>query len=76
MFEVKNGSGKLTKNQQGSGMFDMSNPANTNGGLGGGLIKPSGATQGQFEVATKTARGTQFGGNGAQHSATFWLLRY
>lgn len=76
VFEVKNGSGKLTKNQQGSGMFDMSNPANTNGGLGGGLIKPSGATQGQFEVATKSGKGTPFGGNGAQHPANFWLLRY
>ena len=54
----------------------MSNPANTNGGLGGGLIKPSGATQGQFEVATKSGKGTPFGGNGAQHPANFWLLRY
>ncbi|MGC5704391.1 RHS domain-containing protein [Pseudomonas sp. NFXW11] len=76
IFEVKNGSGKLTKNQQGTGMFDMNNPANTNGGFGGGLIRPSATTQGQFEVATKGARGTQFGGNGAQHPANFWLLRY
>ncbi|UMZ11987.1 RHS domain-containing protein [Pseudomonas sp. MPFS] len=76
IFEVKNGSGKLTKNQEGTGMFDMNNPANTNGGLGGGLIRPSATTQGQFEVATKGARGVPFGGNGAQHTANFWLLRY
>ncbi|EOL9013145.1 RHS repeat-associated core domain-containing protein [Cronobacter malonaticus] len=76
VFEVKNGSGRLTRNQQGTGMFDMTNPANTNSGLGGGIIRPSASKAGKLEVATKGANGLPLGGNGVVLDARFWLLKY
>ena len=56
VFEVKNGKGRLTKGQKGSGVYNQG-AANTNGGLGGGGISPSKGTKGQFEVATNGPNG-------------------
>lgn len=53
VFEVKHGSGGLTKNQKASGGYDMSSPANTAQHLGGGTIKTSRGTAGTFKVDTK-----------------------
>ncbi|MEC9573100.1 RHS repeat-associated core domain-containing protein, partial [Escherichia marmotae] len=75
VFEVKNGRGRLTRGQKGSGVYN-NGPANTNGGLGGGGISPSKGTQGQFEVSTNGPKGAPVGGNGNVVDATFWLLRY
>ncbi|WP_248731415.1 RHS repeat-associated core domain-containing protein [Pseudomonas sp. MWU13-2517] len=76
VFEVKHGTGKLTPNQTGSGVFDMTKPANTTQHLGGGTIKPSAGTKGSFKVDTKGKPGVPLGGKGAQHNATFNLLIY
>ncbi|WP_161573725.1 hypothetical protein [Cronobacter dublinensis] len=57
-------------------MFDMTNPANTNSGLGGGIIRPSASKAGKLEVATKGANGLPLGGNGVILDARFWLLKY
>lgn len=76
IFEIENVIVKLTRNPSGTGMFDMSNPANTNGGLGGGIIRPSAGKGGAFEIATGSSKGDPFGGRGATHNATFWLLQY
>lgn len=70
------GSGRLTRKQQGTVMFDMTNPANTNSGLGGGIIRPSASKAGELEVATKGANGLLLGGNGVVWDARFWLLKY
>ncbi|KWC74349.1 type IV secretion protein Rhs [Burkholderia cepacia] len=76
VFEVKNGTGRLTKNQSASGVFDINSPSNTIGEIGGGVIKPSMGTTGTFTVSTKGAPGVMLGGNGAAHDATFHILRY
>ncbi|KAF0812123.1 putative deoxyribonuclease RhsC [Andreprevotia sp. IGB-42] len=76
VFEVKHGSGGLTKNQKAAGVFDMKSPANTTKNLGGGTIKPSQGKQGVFKVATRGQPGKELGGFGAQHDATFNLLIY
>ena len=76
VFEVKHGTGKLTPNQTGSGVFDMTKPANTTQHLGGGTIKPSAGTKGSFKVDTKGKPGVPLGGKGAKHNATFNLLIY
>jgi len=74
VFEVKHGSGALTKNQKASGVFDMSNPANTTQHLGGGVIEPSSGTTAKID--TKSARGKLLGGKGAVHDAVFNVLKY
>nr|WP_308700595.1 RHS repeat-associated core domain-containing protein [Pseudomonas ceruminis] len=76
IFEVKQGSGSLTKNQKASGVFDMSNPANTTQHLGGGVIKPSSGTTAKLKIDTKSARGKLLGGKGAVHDAVFNVLKY
>ncbi|MFJ4353090.1 RHS repeat-associated core domain-containing protein [Pseudomonas sp. NPDC089428] len=76
VFEVKHGSGALTKNQKASGVFDMSNPANTTQHLGGGVITPSSGTAAKLKVDTKSARGKLLGGKGAVHEAIFNVLKY
>ena len=76
VFEVKHGSGVLTKNQKASGVFDMANPANTTQHLGGGVIKPSSGTAAQLKVDTKSSRGKLLGGKGAVHDAIFNVLKY
>ena len=76
VFEVKHGSGKLTKNQSGSNVFDMNKPANTTQRLGGGVITPSAGKSGTFTVDTKGNPGIPLGGKGSTHSAIFNLLIY
>jgi len=76
VFEVEHGSGSLTKNQKASGVFDMSNPANTTQHLGGGVIKPSSGTTAKLKIDTKSARGKLLGGKGAVHDAVFNVLKY
>ncbi|RZI59902.1 MAG: hypothetical protein EOP14_03335, partial [Pseudomonas sp.] len=76
VFEVKHGSGGLTKNQKAAGVYDMSSPANTTQHLGGGSIKPSRGTAGTFKVDTKGKPGKDLGGKGAIHDATFNVLKY
>jgi RHS repeat-associated protein len=76
VFEVKHGSGKLTRNQKGSKVFDMKNPANSTRHLGGGVVKPSSGTKGTFTVDTHGAPGEPLGGHGAKHDAIFNLLIY
>jgi len=76
VFEVKHGSGGLTKNQKATGVYDMSNPSNTTQHLGGGTIKPSKGTAGTFQVDTKGVPGKALGGKGALHDATFNILKY
>lgn len=53
VFEVKNGTGRLTKNQSASGVFDINSPSNTVGEISGGVIKPSMGAAGTFTVSTK-----------------------
>ena len=69
VFEVKNGSGRLTRGQAKSGVYDINNPSNTNGGYGGGIIRGKNGRSGSFEVATgnkkingalNSSRGTVF----------------
>lgn len=71
VFEVKNGTGRLTDNQTASGVFDISNPANKNGGIsmGGGS-----GTKGSFEVATDNRAGV--GARGDTKDANFAVLKY
>ncbi len=76
VFEVKHGSGDLTKNQKATGVYDMANPSNTTQHLGGGNIKPSKGTAGTFRVDTKGVPGKALGGKGALHDATFNILKY
>jgi RHS repeat-associated protein len=76
VFEVKHGSGGLTKNQAGTGVFNMSTPSNTTQHLGGGTIRPSQGTQGTFTVATGSQRGKALGGRGKSNDATFSVLKY
>jgi len=76
VFEVKHGSGDLTPNQSASGVFNMSSPSNITEHLGGGTIRPSQGTPGNFAVATKGPPGAPLGGNGATHNATFHVLKY
>ncbi|MFJ4445224.1 RHS repeat-associated core domain-containing protein [Pseudomonas sp. NPDC089422] len=76
VFEVKHGSGALTKNQNASGVFDMSNPANVTHHLGGGVIKPSSGTAAKLKVDTNSSRGKLLGGKGAVHEAVFNVLKY
>lgn len=76
VFEVKHGTGSLTKNQKAAGVFDMSNPANTTQHLGGGVIKPSSGTAAKLKIDTKSARGKLLGGKGAVHDAVFNVLKY
>jgi hypothetical protein len=76
VFEVKHGSGGLTKNQKAAGVYDMSSPANTTQHLGGGTIKQSQGTAGTFKVDTKGKPGKSLGGKGAVHNATFNVLKY
>ncbi|WP_256589994.1 hypothetical protein [Pseudomonas sp. B1(2018)] len=71
VFEVKHGSGGLTKNQKAAGVYDVSSPANT--------IKQSqgtAGTAGTFKVDTKGKPGKSLGGKGAVHNATFNVLKY
>jgi RHS repeat-associated protein len=76
VFEVKHGSGGLTKNQKAAGVYNMSTPSNTTQHLGGGTIKPSQGTPGTFKVDTKGPPGQVLGGKGAIHDATFSVLKY
>lgn len=76
VFEVKHGSGGLTKNQKAAGVYNMSSPANTTQHLGGGSIKPSQGIAGTFKVDTKSDIGRKLGGKGAIHDATFNILKY
>ncbi|MFJ4434016.1 RHS repeat-associated core domain-containing protein, partial [Pseudomonas sp. NPDC089395] len=76
VFEVKHGTGSLTKNQKAAGVFDTSSPANTTQHLGGGVIKPSSGTAAKLKVDTKSARGKLLGGKGAVHDAVFNVLKY
>jgi len=76
VFEVKHGTGALTKNQKAAGVFDMSNPANTTEHLGGGTIKPSLGSRAKLKVDTKSVLGRELGGKGAVHEATFHVLKY
>lgn len=75
VFEVKNGKGRLTRGQKGSGVYDKGT-ANTNDGLGGGGISPSKGTKEQFEVSTNGPNGIPVDGKVNIVDATFWLLRY
>lgn len=71
VFEVKNGSGRLTDNQTASGVFDMHSPANQ----GGGISTAGGrGTQGTLEVATDNR--PSVGARGDSKSATFGVLHY
>ena len=76
VFEVKHGTGTLTRNQRLSGVFDMTKPANTTIHLGGGTIKTGQGTTGIFTVATGSAKGELLGGRGAIGEAIFNVLRY
>ena len=77
VFEVKHGTGALTKNQKKANVFDMSNPSNPVGGIGGGTIKPSNGTKDTFSVATKNRNvRALLGARGTSHSATFHVLKY
>ncbi|CAM3545463.1 RHS repeat-associated core domain-containing protein [Pseudomonas floridensis] len=76
VFEVKHGSGGLTKNQKAAGVYNMSTPSNTTSHLGGGTIQPSQGPLGKFKVDTKGLPGKNLGGKGAIHDATFNVLRY
>ncbi|WEE80219.1 hypothetical protein [Comamonas testosteroni] len=77
IFEAKHGSGGLTKNQKGAGVFDMSSPSNTTQGIGGGTIKPSAGQQGKFEIATGNAGiNEKIGSRGSVHDGTFHVLKY
>ena len=79
VFEVKNGRGRLTRNQDDSGVFKKG-AANTNNGLGGGIISPSKGTQDTFDIATKNTEKIDKLGKAAigtqNQSATFYLLHY
>ena len=77
VFEIKHGRGKLTKNQKKAGVYDVNSQSNTTTSLGGGTITPSKGTKGSFDVATKSAKGDAFGGNGATtNDVTFHTLIY
>lgn len=52
VFEAKPRSGRLTKNQSASSVFDMTSPSNTVNGVGGGVITPLAGKAGKFEIAT------------------------
>jgi hypothetical protein len=76
VFEAKHGSGGLTRNQKGAGVFDMKSPSNTVNGIGGGAIKTSSGRAGSYTIATKGKPGELLGGNGSTGNATFHVLRY
>ena len=67
VFEVKNGTGRLTQNQAASGAFDMSNPANQNGAI------TTGNSQ-NFTVATDNR--PNVGPRNSTQSASFNVLKY
>ena len=72
IFEVKNGTGRLTKNQSAAGVFDMDRPANKQGGGGKG-------TQATFTVATSNPEKTtkvHLPAKGNTETATFAVLKY
>jgi RHS repeat-associated protein len=74
VFEVKNGTGGLTSNQEASGVFNIDNPANQNGAIrtSGGSDPPG--RRDTFEV--DTGRPTAVGDRGDTGSATFAVLKY
>uniref|UniRef100_UPI00201F73D8 RHS repeat-associated core domain-containing protein n=2 Tax=Escherichia coli TaxID=562 RepID=UPI00201F73D8 len=77
VFEAKHGNSRLTGNQEASGVFDMNNPSNTLGGIGGGTITPSAGTKGTFKVATSnTQKSGALGPKNTSHDATFHVLHY
>ncbi|MDN7620244.1 MULTISPECIES: RHS repeat-associated core domain-containing protein [Burkholderia] len=77
VFEAKHGTGRLTKNQSASGVFDMASPSNTVDGIGGGVITPSAGKTGQFEIATGNRDiGEVLGERGTSYDATFHVLKY
>ena len=62
-----------------SGVYDINNPSNTNGGYGGGIIRGKNGRSGSFEVATgnkkingalNSSRGTVFS------NVDFHVLKY
>ncbi len=67
VFEVKNGTGRLTQNQAASGAFDMSNPANQNGAISTGNSQ-------NFTVATDNR--PNVGPRNSTQSASFNVLKY
>lgn len=71
VFEVKNGSGRLTKNQEKSGAFDMKSPANQDGKISGHGGRAKTTT---FEVDTDNR--SAVGAKGEQKTATFGVLHY
>ena len=77
VFEVKHGSGGLTPNQTGAGVYNMKSPSNTLGGVGGGTIKSGQGTSGKFKVATGNKQKTAaIGKRGTERDATFHVLKY
>lgn len=74
VFEVKNGTGRLTENQTNSGVFNISNPANQNGEIrtSGGSSPPG--TRAEFTVATNNRPAV--GNKGDTKNATFAVLQY
>ncbi len=78
VFEVKNGTGRLTDNQAASGVFDMSKPANASTSSGG-TIDTSTGTTGSLTVATGNPDKTTNAGlpaKGGTQPATFSVLKY
>ena len=71
VFEVKNGTGRLTKNQKKSDVYDLDNQSNN-----GGKIRPTGNKDEVLEIDTDGDPGTPLGGKGATHEATFHTLQY
>ncbi|ECQ6566614.1 hypothetical protein FZU01_22605 [Salmonella enterica subsp. enterica] len=77
VFEAIHGNSGLTRNQKASGVFDMNNPSNTLGGIGGGTITPSSGTKVTFDVATSNIQKSgALGSKGTSHNATFHVLHY
>ncbi|WP_205880129.1 hypothetical protein, partial [Lampropedia aestuarii] len=77
VFEVKHGSGALTKNQTNAGVYNMGSPSNTTQGIGGGTIRPSQGSNDQFTMATgNPSKTVNIGGRGSVHDATFHVLKY
>jgi RHS repeat-associated protein len=78
VFEVKNGTGRLTDNQAASGVYDMHSPANASTSPGGGIDTSSG-TSGTLTVATSNPDKTTNAGlpaRGGTQPATFSVLQY
>jgi RHS repeat-associated protein len=74
VFEVKNGTGGLTNNQEKSEVFNIDNPANQNGAIrtSGGSDPPG--RRDTFEVATGSPNNV--GDRGDTGTATFAVLKY